>query len=106
MVSFVQNTVAMTDTDSEQPTGSGGSPVQDLEVLEQFFASAPSLMAMLDGDGIILAHSDRWEDLSLSDLTSFPGAQDDGTAVSFFDLVADADGTWAGIHFAQSRSIR
>jgi PAS domain S-box-containing protein len=67
--------------------------VEDPDALKRFVAVMPSLIAMLDGDGRVLAHTDRW-----ADLFENGGEQDDAGGApghSFFDLFADPEDTWA-----------
>lgn len=74
--------------DSHPAITPGASPVADPAALKQFVAMAPSLMALLDTDGTLLAYSDQWTDQFSME------AEDEGTSPSFFDLFPDADDTW------------
>jgi len=79
----------------DPPSRGDGVPsfVEDPDALKQFVAVMPSLIAMLDGDGRVLAHTDRW-----ADLFENGGGQDDASGApghSFFDLFADPEDTWA-----------
>ena len=71
--------------------------VEDPEALKQFVAVMPSLIAMLDADGRVLAHSSRWADLFEEDAEPHASAGDaepHTPAHSFSDLFADPEGTW------------
>lgn len=76
--------------------------VEDPDVLKQFVAVMPSLIAMLHPDGTILAHSERWTDLFGSptlDRSSDSGSPADGddiasSSVSFFEVFADPAEQW------------
>lgn len=103
MVCLVNDAVPMTDTGSRSPEGSGALLIEDSEQLTRFISTVPSLVAMLDTEGRILAQSDRWDDLFLSGLSSVEAETEDGSAVSFFDVFDDVDGAWADT-FAASLS--
>ena len=76
--------------------------VEDPDALKQFVAAMPSLIVLLDENGRVLAHSDRWsylfgfdeeEVLAKNDGGAEGGAETEGA--SLFDLFVDPDGTWA-----------
>jgi len=101
--------------DSPAHSNDGGAPpvVENVRSLESMVRAMPSLVIMLDDRGDILAYSDRWRHLFLSDDgvsepdSIGPGAarsdreveptplRDRPTSGSFFDVFVDADGTWA-----------
>jgi PAS domain S-box-containing protein len=71
--------------------------VEDPEALKQFVAVMPSLIAMLDAEGRVLAHSSRWADLFEEDAVPHASAGDEephAPAHTFSDLFADPEGTW------------
>jgi PAS domain S-box-containing protein len=65
--------------------------VEDPDALKQFVAVMPSLIAMLDAEGRVLAHTARWADL----FENGDDQKDESPVHSFFDLFADPEGTWA-----------
>jgi PAS domain S-box-containing protein len=67
--------------------------VEDPAALQQFVATVPSLIGMLDAEGTVLAHSERWADLFEPDAALDP--DDPPAQHSFFDVFPDPDGTWA-----------
>jgi len=67
--------------------------VEDPDALKQFVAAMPSLIVMLDTEGMVVACSDRWEDLFA--LSSESEETDGREACSFFDVFVDPDEVWA-----------
>ena len=80
------------------PSAQHRSPfVEDPEALKQFVAVMPSLIAMLDAEGRVLAHSSRWADLFEEDAVPHASSGDEephAPAHTFSDLFADPEGTW------------
>lgn len=84
----------MGDQTSER-SGASAPPVEDNpEALKQFVAAMPSLIVMLDREGTVLAHSERWTDLFEADAFMSSGTDEEGAGDSFFDLFADPDEGW------------
>jgi len=79
----------------EPPSHGDGAPSfgEAPEALKRFVAAMPSLIAMLDADGRVLAHTDRWADLF--DEGAGPPDEEESPAHSFFDLFDDPEDTWA-----------
>lgn len=84
----------MTEISATHSNGPGLLGLEDLDRLKRFVAAVPALMAVLDSDGTILAHSERWADLFLSDLSAGEDQGRDQSRLSFFDLFVDVDATW------------
>jgi len=72
-----------------------GAPsfVEDPDALKQFVAVMPSLIAMLDAEGRVLAYTDRWADLFEDEAERHE--EGESPPHSFFDLFADPEGAWA-----------
>ena len=99
----------------ETPQHDGPAPpvVEDREALKQFVGAMPSLIVMLDDTGQVVAQSDRWTHLFVSDDGGTPtDLSEPGTLrvkerphraapdeqegdLSFFDIFADPEDTWA-----------
>lgn len=74
----------MGDERSQRREGVSPPVVEETDALKQFVAAMPSLVALLDEEGRILAHSDRWAYL-------FGSGEE---SRSFFDIFADPEETW------------
>jgi PAS domain S-box-containing protein len=74
------------ENEATQPAATPPPYVEDPEALKQFVAAMPSLIVMLDADGTVVAHSDRWDDLFESDTHE---------SVSFFEVFSDPEDVWA-----------
>lgn len=84
----------MGDSTSEHNGTSVPSVGDDPEALQQFVAAMPSLIVMLDRDGTVLAHSERWTDVFAPEALVSDGAAEEAEAHSFFDLFTDPDEGW------------
>jgi PAS domain S-box-containing protein len=67
----------------------------DPEALAQFVTAMPSLIVMLDAEGTVRAHSERWADLFETETSDLGGDGSPPESHSFFDLFVDPEGSWA-----------